>query len=307
MFVPVNKPKIYVKNIEVDNVSPDKNVFFIEEGHHYFHVADIKDNEIVSKYASKFNFRSPTGILAEFKEHFDSEGISERYVVKHGLDITAEELRAEWAEKARIASERGSKLHAYCESIYDKWDFGEIPQEPQARHAEKALELLEKAGWSLVQTELLVYSKVLRLAGQVDLLLKKTLRNKKTGSDVTIFGLFDYKFLKEPIQKKSFYNFKTKKYKMMSGPFKHMMDCNFYHYSIQMALYIMLMGAQGDRVLKSSLVVMTEDDYDFVDGHPLKVWVNKKGILHAKYKKFDGKDFDSSKDKEYLKAPYKVV
>ena len=302
MFVPVNKPSISVRGIVVDNVSPDNKVVFIEEGHHYFHIDDIKDNKLVEFKKSKYVFRSPTGVLSAFKEHFDSQGVSERYVKKHKLDISAAELREQWAEKARVASERGSKLHAYCESIYDGWDFGSVPDEPQARHAEDALRLLDTAGWKLAKTELLVYSKKLRLAGQVDLLLKR-----KLGKE-TVLGIFDYKFLKEPINKKSYYNNYTKKYKMMSGPFKHLMDCNYYHYSIQMELYRMLMGKAGDRVVKKTLVVMTEDEYDFVDGYDMKIWVDKFGTLQARYKKFNGKMYDSSKDLDYDRdSPHQII
>lgn len=301
MFVPEFKPAISVEGIVVDNVSPDNKVLFIEEGHDYFHVDDIVDGKLVDKEDSEYNFRSPTGILSAFKEHFDSVGISERYVVKHQLDITAEELRAQWSEKARIASDRGSKLHAYCESIYDGWDFGEVPQEPQARHAEKALEAIKGIGWKLAKTELLVYNTRLRLAGQVDLLLSRKHKGK------TQLGIFDYKFLKEEIQKKSFYNPRTRQYKWMTGPFKHLMDCNFYHYSIQMELYRMLMGKYGDRVVNKMLVVMTEDDYNFVEGHPMTIWVDGDGDLQAKYKKLNGNEYDSSQDSVYNEHPYKVL
>jgi len=306
MYVPEFKPSITVEGVVVDNVSPDKKVVFIEDDHKYFHVDDINNNKLIDFASSKFRFRSPTGVLAGFKEHFDSVGISERYVEKHGLEISAEELRAEWAEKARVASDRGSKLHAYCESIYDGWDFGETPEEPQARQAEKALNLMEKAKWKLSKTELLVYNTRLRLAGQVDLLMKK--RVKVKGIPTTIFGIFDYKFLKEPIQKKSFYNSRTRKYKMMSGPFKHLMDCNYYHYSIQMELYKMLMGGLGNKVYKKTLIVMTVDDYDFVDGYDMKIWVDKFGTLQAKYRKFNGDLYDSSKDEEYDRDnPYQLI
>ena len=308
MFVPEFKPPMYVGELVVDNISPDKKVIFIEEDHKYFHVEDIEDGKLVNFKESKYVFRSPTGILAAFKEHFDAEGISERYVKKHKLDITAAELRGQWTAKANIASDRGSKLHAYCESIYDGWDFGSIPDEPQARHAEDALRLLDTAGWKLAKTELLVYSERLRLAGQVDLLLQRRLRSKKTGKVVNVLGIFDYKFLKEPIHKKSYYSHYTGQYKMMSGPFKHLMDCNYYHYSIQMELYRMLMGKVGDKVVKKTLVVMTEDDHDFVDGYDMKIWVDGFGTLQARYKKFNGETYDSSKDASYDRdAPHQII
>ncbi|MCK5788251.1 MAG: hypothetical protein KAH32_04605 [Chlamydiia bacterium] len=307
MFVPEFKPKIYLGELEVDNVSPDKKVIFLEQGHHYFHIDDIIDNKLVAFKKSKYEFKSPTGILSAFKEKFDSERISEQYVKKHNLDISALELRKQWEEKARVASDRGSKLHAYCESIYDKWDFGSIPDEPQARHAEDALRVLESGGWKLIQTELLVYNTKLKLAGQVDLLLKKRFKDSK-GNKVTRMGIFDYKFLKEPIQKKSFYNYSTKKYKMMTGPFKHLMDCNYFHYSIQMELYRMLMGKAGKKVARKTLVIMTEDDYNFVEGYDMKIWVDNFGTLQAKYKLPRGDMYDSSKDEKYDRdEPYQII
>jgi len=278
---------LYVGRLEVDNISPDGKVFFLERGHKYYHIKDITNNKVNAFNVTKFKFRSPTGILAGFKD---------------GLEISAEELRAEWAEKAKVASDRGSKLHAYCESIYDGWDFGEVPQEPQARHAEKALKKLASLGWKLAKTELLVYNLKYRLAGQVDLLLRKKIDGK------TKFGIFDYKFLKEPIQKKSFYNQRAGGYKMMFGPFKYLMDCNYYHYSIQMEIYRMLMGKLKENVIEKSLVVMTEDNFELVEGYAIEIWIDKKGILQAKYKKTNGQGvYDSSRDKEYLKNPYRLI
>jgi ATP-dependent exoDNAse (exonuclease V) beta subunit len=57
----------------------------------------------------------------------------------------------------------------------------------------------------LAKTELLVYSLELRMAGQVDLLMRE---------DSTEYHILDYKFIKEPLEK-SYYNRFTRKYKMM--------------------------------------------------------------------------------------------
>ena len=298
MYIPEHKSAIKLGNVTVDNLSPDSKVFFIEEGHKYYHKNDINDDDTIKEFSdSAFNFRSPTGILGNFYQHFDAIPISERYVKKHKLKITAEELRAEWAEKARIASERGSKLHAYCESLYDGWNFGEEPEEAQAVHARDALADIAKQGWILVKTELLVYSTVIKLAGQVDLLVGR-------GDDLAIM---DYKFLKGPLDKKSYYNPFTRKYKMMSGPFYKLMDTNFSHYSIQMELYRMLMGKTGKRVTNKTLVIVLEDGYELVEGLEMKIWVDKEGNLQARYKLWNGKVFDSSRDWEYMENPFKLI
>ena len=298
MYVPANKPRIFLDGVEVDNISPNKKVFFLEEGHKYYHKDDINDDNTIKKFSdSVFSFRSPTGILSNFYKHFDAIPISERYVKKHKLKITAEELRAEWDEKARVASERGSKLHAYCESLYDGWDFGEDPEELQAPHARAALKDIDSQGWKLAKTELLVYSTIVRLAGQVDLLVKR-------GDDLAIM---DYKFLKGPLDMKSYYNPFTRKYKMMTGPFYRLMDTNFNHYSIQMELYRMLMGKTGERVTNKTLVIVLEDSYELVEGLDMRIWVDSEGNLQARYKLWNGKIFDSSDDWEYMNEPFSLI
>jgi ATP-dependent exoDNAse (exonuclease V) beta subunit len=50
----------------------------------------------------------------------------------------------------------------------------------------------------LAKTELLVYSLELRMAGQVDLLMRN--------EDSTEYHILDYKFIKEPLERKSYYN-----------------------------------------------------------------------------------------------------
>jgi len=151
----------------------------------------------------------------------------------------------------------------------------------------------------LAKTELLVYSTTLRVAGQVDLLMRN--------EDKSEYYLYDYKFIKKPIDKKSYYNHYTKKYKMMKGPFKHLMDCNYSHYSIQMELYKYLMGNVGKKVVKKALIVVNPKGYNIVDGIPMKIWVDNSGLLQAAYKDFRGNVYNSSKDPDYLENPYKLI
>jgi ATP-dependent exoDNAse (exonuclease V) beta subunit len=97
------------------------------------------------------------------------------------------------------------------------------------------------------KTELLV-SLELRMAGQVDLLMRN--------EDSTEYHILDYKFIKEPLERKSYYNRFTRKYKMMSGPFSRLMD--YSHYSIQLEIYRYLMGAVGRKVKTKRLMVVTQ-------------------------------------------------
>jgi hypothetical protein len=107
-----------------------------------------------------------------------------------------------------ISSLRGQPLHGYGESLFNKWGM-QAPDLP--RHAWR---IYTKT--VLAKTELLVYSLELRMAGQVDLLMRN--------EDSTEYHILDYKFIKEPLERKSYYNRFTRKYKMMSGPFSRLMD-----------------------------------------------------------------------------------
>ena len=66
----------------------------------------------------------------------------------------------------------------------------------------------------------------LRIAGQADLIVK-------SGNDVSIL---DWKTNKE-IKKKSFYNASKKRNTMMKYPLNNIMDCNYWHYTLQLSLY----------------------------------------------------------------------
>ena len=292
------KPDIFCNGIEVQNISTKKGpkVVFLEEDHVYLHEDDIIEGVSKELEDSKYMFRSPTGILKKFKEEFDSIPIAKKFVVKHKLDITFQELLDQWAKKADAASYDGTLLHGFAESIWNDWGM-EAPELSKSAYVIDFIEKL-KEDYTFVKTELLVFSLVLRLAGQVDLLLK----------DSSGYHIMDYKFIKAPLEKKSYYNFKIKKYKMMYGPFRFLYDTAFYHYSIQMELYRYLMGAAGKKVKSKTLIVVTPEKYEFVAGYPVKIWVNKEGVIQAKYKNPHTKKlYDSSKCRVYRNNEIKII
>ena len=173
------------------------------------------------------------------------------------------------------------------------------PVSPKAVFVDALVALLSK-DYTLVKTELLVYSNVLRIAGQVDLLLK----HKKTEE----LALMDYKFIKESLKKKSFFNPRTRKYKMMYGPFRFLFDIAYYHYSIQMVLYRYLMGAFGKKVTSLTLLVVTPEGFELEKGYPIKIWIDSGGFIQASYiKPLTKQPYNSTKDKVYMNNKIKVV
>jgi hypothetical protein len=120
-----------------------------------------------------------------------------------------------WDMLGDMASFEGQPCTA--ESLFNKWGM-QAPDLAKTRFVEDLhKELTSK--YVLAKTELLVYSLELRMAGQVDLLMRN--------EDSTEYHILDYKFIKEPLERKSYYNRFTRKYKMMSGPFSRLMDTNY--------------------------------------------------------------------------------
>lgn len=71
----------------------------------------------------------------------------------------------------------------------------------------------------------------LRISGQIDLLIKE-------GNDIY---LIDYKTNAKGVEMESFYNRKTRSYKMMKYPVQDFMDCSKYHYTLQLSFYAKLL------------------------------------------------------------------
>jgi hypothetical protein len=297
MLIDEWRPKLYCKDIECQNLSPNGRVLFLEDGHKYYHEDDICNGSIKDFEESKFAFRSPTGLLKDFYEEFETEMQAQKYVKKHKLPITWEQLMYAWEMLGFIASDEGTILHGYGESLFNGWGMPR-PDLHKTQFVEGIhRELTYKH--KLAKTELLVYSATIRLAGQVDLLMKN--------EDSSKYYLYDYKFLREPLEMKSYYNRFTRRYKMMGGPFNRLMDCSHIHYSIQMELYRYLMGALGKKVVSKKLMVVTPEGYEFIDGHPMRIWVDKEGVLHARYPHYKGRIYDSSEDPEYLENSYRII
>jgi len=297
MLVEDWRPQIIVDGVQVDNASANKVVLFRDADHKYFHREDIIKGFFTSFEDSKYKFRSPTGMIADFYEEFDTIPEAKKYVKKHKLPITWEQLVFAWEYLGDFASEAGTLLHGYAEALWNDWKM------PRPTHLKVPfIEAMMKEllhNHTLVRTELLTYSLHYRLAGQVDLLLKE----KFTGN----LALMDYKFINE-LEMKSYFNYQTRKYKMMSGPFSRLQDCAHNHYSIQMSLYKMLLPKSVRiRVKSKTLLVVSPTGYELVEGRPMQLWVDKEGILQAKYRDGWKRLYNSSEDDLYLQNPYIVV
>lgn len=268
-----------------DNMSPDGEVGFVEEGHKY---ELLKDKD--------FKFTSVTTEIHKYAEPFDTEAISLRCSKTKDPEnkyfgMTQDAIKKQWEDAAK----QGTALHEYGENMLNYVNDlmkGEEPvpyDHPKAKYIPEIIKHLRDNKYELALTELLVYDLDLKIAGQSDILLKKMY------GDLKKFMIYDWKFLADPIKKKSYYNPWKRKYKLMTGPFKHLMDCNWIHYSIQLSIYQTLTG-QPEMVSEKVLVVVNEDKWELVPCYPMRVFWDKNLQLQCIHETWNGRWYDSRTD-----------
>lgn len=282
-----------VNGLEYDNISPDKKVIFKEHGHKYIHVdhPDLK-------------FTSVTQLLGHYKEKFDGIAIATRCVADPKSEYykqDAEAVAAEWIRYGAECAENGTILHTYGEQLFNKVKNIVVPDNPKAKHAKAAVEFLFAQGYELAMSEMLLYSEEVGIAGMDDIILKKRIY----GTMDYDFMIFDWKFLSKPITKKSFYSRKNG-YKMMSGPFKHLMDCNWIHYSIQLSLYQTLTGDPG-KITEKVLVVVGDNGYELIPAYPMRVFWDQNADLQCVHEIWNGRWWDSRMQELYKRKPKDIV
>jgi hypothetical protein len=143
-------------------------------------------------------------LIKDFHEEFDTIPEAKKYVIRHKLHY-GEQLVLPgtclgiWFLRGQPCTATVSPclINGECRRLTQDTLCGGSTQELTSKYV-------------LAKTELLVYSLELRMAGQVDLLMRN--------EDSTEYHILDYKFIKEPLERKSYYNRFTRKYKMMSGP-----------------------------------------------------------------------------------------
>jgi hypothetical protein len=280
-----------VNGKEYDNMSLDKSVGFLEEDHKYI----LLDDE-------DFNFTSVTTILKQYEAE---EFIKEEKAVECNDNPNSEYYQMgvdNILQKWDWASTIGTMLHDYGEKLLNGVEVPEadIPPDERAKYVPVLVNDIKSKGYEIATTELLVYSLDLQIAGQSDIILKK-----KIGDEYK-FMIYDFKFLKDPIKKKSYFNPVKRRFKKMTGPFRFLDDCNWIHYSIQLSIYQTLTGDPG-KIIEKVLVVVTTDGYEFVPCYPMRVFWDHNDELQAIYEIWDGRWYDSRTDCLYSTKPTDIV
>ena len=146
---------------------------------------------------------------------------------------------AEWAATA----EYGTRVHNEIE----EWFKEKIePKDQKALNGRDWLEKYRSRSRMDVHSEVIIYSTELSIAGTVDILAKDNV----TGE----YGIIDWKTSKK---------IETSSYAQKMGTHsstRHVMDCNFYHYSLQLSLYRYILEEFYGLKIRNQLIAHLKDD-----------------------------------------------
>lgn len=185
-------------------------------------------------------YLSATQIVEKFCVPFDALAVATRYAQKNGF--TAQYWMDQWEQKNLRSKERGNYIHAANElslhgRMIDRWQGQTITV--QGDSITDAVPWIQRPDG--VYLERKVWHHGMRTAGRVDKIILYTDPNNRSRRYVDIQ---DYK-TNERLEKVS-YQFKgSGNYKMMLPPLGYIMDSNWWHYQLQLSLYMFMMEYQG--------------------------------------------------------------
>ena len=229
----------------MNKYSEDKRVVFQYDSHSYF----LNNKKLMSV----------TFFLNKFKNKFDSDFYSKKIALREGKTQT--EVLEEWKYKSLKSIKIGTAIHRIFEDyVNNKFIIlnNELVFDYLNLDSDYFIEFNNKKNVSLkfikdffltkriipIKSEYIVYNNT--LAGQVDMICLDKNNN---------YYIFDFKTNKE-IQKYS-YN------KKMLGEFNFLNDSNYYHYSLQLSIYKMLLKEYN--ISKLFLIHIKEHSYEFLE------------------------------------------
>ncbi|MBT7338598.1 MAG: hypothetical protein HN802_02765 [Candidatus Jacksonbacteria bacterium] len=209
----------------------DPNIWLEPENHRYI----LRDDP-------EFEFLSSTRFIHSFFEPFDREAIAAKLLkMPKYAGFTKEDLFHEWSQSAVI----GTKIHEEMEEY--------IKNKTDPKH-KKSISGVEWLNTNIPTTcklysEVIVYSKELRIAGMIDLLV----HNPDTDS----YTIVDWKSNKK-IHERAY-----KKKTGTKAATTNIEDCNFNHYSLQLSLYKYIIEKEyGIKVKNLYLAHLKEDSVE---------------------------------------------
>ena len=264
------------------------NVAFSEKTHTYWNVDDneryISVTTLIGRYENEFDkeFWSAYKALEKLipkdnwkiekksllnTHKFDKEILSVYDISELEFNKTQQQILDDWDYENKISCERGTKIHAQLEkSMYKAGDAVSLKKFGVGGKFvcdEGRTELdLENGVYPEYLISRVSPDGVLRIAGQIDLLVKK-------GNKIWII---DWKTNKK-IDQHSFFDSKSKKTLKMKYPLTNIEDCNFWHYTLQLSTYAWMIEKLNPEFEIQDLIIVHYDHN------------NKQTIYHLEYLK----------------------
>ena len=186
-------------------------------------------------------FTSVTTFIDHFFEGFDAQKVATKLINNYPkyAGRTIESLIADWD----AAADYGTSVHEELE----RWiKDGIEPSDIKATNGKDWLQHYKLQSDIDILSEVIVYSTELSIAGTVDILAK----DNTTGS----YEIIDWKTSKK-IEMVS-YGHKMGTHEIT----KSIMDCNFYHYSLQLSLYRYILETYYGIKIHNQLIAQLHDD-----------------------------------------------
>lgn len=214
----------------------DERIEFIEEGHVY--IIDQIDR----------SYTSVTTVIHHFFHAFDADKVIAKMMASrnwssskyNGMSVT--EIKEQWAEIARLASDEGSALHQQIELFYNDALDSPLPSTPEFKYfllfqEEHIQEKLLRP----YRTEWYVFDEASKICGSIDMVFCEQ-------DDPSIVHIYDWKRSKE-IKKEN-------RWESGMPPLDHFPDCNFSHYTLQLNLYKYILETCYEKTVRSMMLVI---------------------------------------------------
>lgn len=239
----------------------DHRIQFIEEGHVY-----IVDGDPTTH-------TSVTTVVHKFYEAFDADKTirkmmnSKNWKENKYYGMTPEQIKEQWENAGKEASEAGSRLHLDIEMFFDHLaSTGEIPEyHPEQTPIEFRYFLdfyndVVRDRLVPYRTEWYVFDEDIGVCGSIDMVFCSP-------DNPDELHIYDWKRSKEIKKKNPWQN--------MSPPLHYLPDCNYSHYSLQLNLYRRILQEKyGKHVVALRLVILHPDkagyeieEVPFMDRH----------------------------------------
>lgn len=175
------------------------------------------------------SYKSVTSLIHDYFPQFDAEKNAARVAKREGK--TVPEILQKWADAGADACEYGTRVHENCENRMKGMPEPNTARDVREQHTfAEAVAVVDwlKSKYQFIAAEKILFSPRCRVAGTVDLMM----------ADGNTLWILDYKTNKE---------IKTAGFRGERGlfPLMHLDNCNFEHYSMQLALAEVIAKMEG--------------------------------------------------------------